>query len=83
MFHQRIPKKNYFNYNNPYIDVINNFNIDNIHIYIWATIIAVGGLYILLSIQFAEILQYPDEDYTRGKKYKYLCVGYICCVGSF
>jgi|694.fasta_scaffold48540_2 hypothetical protein len=74
---------NYFNYNNPYIDVINNFNIDNIHIYIWATIIAVGGLYILLSIQFAEILQYPDEDYTRGKKYKYLCVGYITIICFF
>jgi len=74
---------NYFNYNNPYIDVINNFNIDNIHIYIWATIIAVGGLYILLSIQFAEILQYPDEDYTRGKKYKYLCIGYITIICLF
>ena len=74
---------NYFNYNNPYIDVINNFNIDNIHIYIWATIVAVGGLYILLSIQFTEILQYPDEDYTRGKKYKYLCIGYITIICLF
>ena len=74
---------NYFNYNNSYIDVINNFNIDKIHIYTWATILSVGGLYILLSILFAEILQYPDEDYTRGKKYKYLCVGYITIICIF
>lgn len=74
---------NYFNYNNSYIDVINNFNIDKIHIYTWTTILSVGGLYILLSILFAEILQYPDEDYTRGKKYKYLCVGYITIICIF
>lgn len=74
---------NYFNYNNNYINEINSFNIDKIHLYVLLSILVTSIIYILLSIQFAEILNYPDEDYVRGKKYKYLCIGYIVIVAMF
>lgn len=74
---------NYFNYNDSYLKEINTLNINNTYLYIILPIISLGLIYIILSIQFAEILHYPDENYTKGKKYKYLCVGYIIIVIMF
>jgi hypothetical protein len=74
---------NYFNFNNSYLKEINTLNINSIYLYVILPIISLGLIYIILSIQFTEILHYPDENYTKGKKYKYLCVGYIIIVIMF
>lgn len=74
---------NYFNFNDSYLKEINTLNINSTYLYIILPIISLGLIYIILSIQFAEILHYPDENYTKGKKYKYLCVGYIIIVIMF
>ena len=74
---------NYFNFNNSYLKEINTLNINSTYLYVILPIISLGLIYIILSIQFAEILHYPDENYTKGKKYKYLCVGYIIIVIMF
>jgi hypothetical protein len=74
---------NYFNFNNSYLKEINTLNVDSIYLYVILPIISLGLIYIILSIQFAEILHYPDENYTKGKKYKYLCVGYIIIIIMF
>ena len=74
---------NYFNFNNSYLKEINTLNINSIYLYVILPIISLGLIYIILSIQFAEILHYPDENYTKGKKYKYLCVGYIIIIIMF
>ena len=74
---------NYFNFNNSYLKEINTLNINSTYLYVILPIISLGLIYIILSIQFAEILHYPDENYTKGKKYKYLCVGYIIIIIMF
>ena len=74
---------NYFNFNNSYLKEITTLNINSTYLYVILPIISLGLIYIILSIQFAEILHYPDENYTKGKKYKYLCVGYIIIIIMF
>jgi hypothetical protein len=74
---------NYFNFNNSYLKEINTLNVNSTYLYVILPIISLGLIYIILSIQFAEILHYPDENYTKGKKYKYLCVGYIIIIIMF
>jgi hypothetical protein len=73
---------NYFNYDNPTLRDINSYNIANISYYALLSIIIIGILYITISLS-ANILEFPNEEYIKGSKYRFLSIGYFIIILMF
>jgi hypothetical protein len=73
---------NYFNHDNPTLRAINSYNIANISYYVLLSIIIIGILYITISLS-ANILEFPNEEYIKGSKYRFLSIGYFIIILMF